>query len=92
MNKQDPMKKVNKHKQTKPWISDQILKKIKHHPWQMEGQNHDIKFRLDLGVCITKYTRSLRQRTKWDAIINKVFNQSLKQIFYIYTNNCRQSF
>ena len=20
------------------------------HPWQMEGQNHDIKFRLDLGV------------------------------------------
>ena len=32
------------------------------HPSQMEGQNHDIKFRLDLGVWITKYTRSLRRR------------------------------
>ena len=30
--------------------------------------------------------------TKLDAIISKVFNQSLKQVFYIFTNNCRQSF
>ena len=29
--------------------------------------------------------------TKLDAIINKVFNQSLKQVFYIFTNNCCQS-
>ena len=27
-----------------------IFHKAVDHPWQMEAQNHDIKFRLDLGV------------------------------------------
>ena len=51
----------------------------------MEGQNHNIKFRLDLHAVA-------EAEKKWDAIINKVFNQSLKQVFYIFTNNCRQRF
>ena len=28
----------------------EVKNHINDHPWQMEGQNHDIKFRLDLGV------------------------------------------
>ena len=54
----------------------------------------DLSFKkhLDEKIIITVNKGRCEIMTKWDAIINIVFNQGLKQVFYIFTNNCRQSF
>ena len=44
------------------------------------------------GIWHLDYEVHAEAETKCDAIIDIVFNQRLKQVFYIFTNNCRQSF
>ena len=80
-NKHAPLKKVNKRKQkimTKPWISDQILKKIKHRNKLFAKKKNNPE---------DAYTKSVYN--KFRNSVNKDIRSSKKEYYQSYFENCK---